>query len=527
MSSYTPPGGGGRRGQKYRGLPITPVSPPPSPFRSPSPEISSSWPHCPHYSSPTSIHELGASPRLNATSAAELDASGSRFRPQPQPAHGSSRTQEVQPPTDQPWVTNASELPSGTKRCDFCLKTFPSLDIIRCPCAHESCRNCIILLFRGVVSNLHPFPVTCCSQEIPIELIESFASVILVEDYRLKEAEHNTSDGIYCSNMSCSSFLPLNRARANQVFCGGCGTTTCTLCKYISHEGPCYPRATHANEPEYRRCYACQVRIEPQQDYIPRSKSYSRYNCPVLIFKVCECGAEICCSCGFRWKTCNCPGRTSERFKRFRSKKPGQNQESSSAGNRFSRSSSPPVNRPRSRVSFQFLSRSRSRSPGRLRREKQSIKERERAVRVQEKANKKEKRALKALQKALRRRHRDEEEIQRLTRERDQAIMERDRAELNHREIAFEKKKASWTQSREHAARNDSPVARWPAILVPRRPRSQRRSRFCCPKKLPNGEVRVGYLDRGSSYSDSAYSDAEYSVTVDAYVPVIAMRIGG
>ncbi|KAF5574296.1 IBR finger domain-containing protein [Fusarium pseudocircinatum] len=161
----------------------------------------------------------------------------------------------------------ASRKAPQMKECIACNERFPPLALSRSPCSHEYCRECIVGLVRSSLSDETLFPPRCCGQNIPVARGRWF-SAELVGQFQAKKLEFDTPNRTYCSEPSCSTFVPPQFIAGETATCPRCSRRTCVHCKGPYHRGVC-PSDTAsqqilelAAENGWQRCYACHRVVE-------------------------------------------------------------------------------------------------------------------------------------------------------------------------------------------------------------------------------------------------------------------------
>ncbi len=76
----------------------------------------------------------------------------------------------------------------------------------RTPCGHAYCLECLKQLFMVSMQDETLMPPRCCQKEIPIALAQLTPKEI--EDFNAKHVEFSTTDRLYCSQPTCSTFIP-------------------------------------------------------------------------------------------------------------------------------------------------------------------------------------------------------------------------------------------------------------------------------------------------------------------------------
>ncbi|KAI1108437.1 hypothetical protein F5Y14DRAFT_445474 [Nemania sp. NC0429] len=170
--------------------------------------------------------------------------------------------------------------------------------LVRAPCQHEYCRECLQNLFRHAISDETMFPPRCCRQDIPLAANRLFLGDDLVQEFKKKSIEFSTPNRTYCHQPTCSTFISTLTIKDGVASCPECNATTCTTCKKATHNGGDCPADTElqtvlqmGREENWQRCPQCKTMVE------------LRTGC---FHMRCKCRAEFCYLCGAEWKTCAC-----------------------------------------------------------------------------------------------------------------------------------------------------------------------------------------------------------------------------
>lgn len=129
------------------------------------------------------------------------------------------------------------------------------------------CRGCLVGLVGSSLQDESLFPPRCCGQHIPIEPGRWF-SPDLVGEFRAKRVEFETPNRTYCSELSCSTFVPLAFIAGGVARCPKCSRRTCADCKGQYHIGICPSDSAPqqvlqvATENSWQRCFACHRVVE-------------------------------------------------------------------------------------------------------------------------------------------------------------------------------------------------------------------------------------------------------------------------
>ncbi len=189
------------------------------------------------------------------------------------------------------------------------------------PCGHAYCLGCLKELFKISMQDETLMPPRCCRQEIPIALAKLTSKE--TQAFDAKRLEYSTTDRLYCSQPTCSTFIPPTFIVNSVGTCPkyvckklqkvisinigidylytrlGCGVTTCSICKAASHDNLDCPKdeataavLAAAREAGWTRCYRCRAVVELAQG---------------CYHMTCRCRGEFCYLCSKPWKNCKCP----------------------------------------------------------------------------------------------------------------------------------------------------------------------------------------------------------------------------
>ncbi|QPC59114.1 hypothetical protein HYE67_001345 [Fusarium culmorum] len=193
------------------------------------------------------------------------------------------------------WASSRNE--SQTTECIACNNQFPPLALFKPLCSHEYCRACLAGLVRSSLQNESLFPPKCCGQAIPIKQ-GRWLSPQLVGQFQAKKLDFDTPNRTYCSEPSCSTFIPPVFINGEAATCPRCSRRACIHCKGSHHTGVC-PSDTASQQflqlavqNGWQQCYSCHQVVKLDTGCYQMT---------------CHCRAEFCYLCGNRWKLCSCP----------------------------------------------------------------------------------------------------------------------------------------------------------------------------------------------------------------------------
>ncbi|KAF5538161.1 e3 ubiquitin ligase ARI10 [Fusarium phyllophilum] len=140
---------------------------------------------------------------------------------------------------------------------------------------HDYCHPCLMNTVKLSLSAVWYFPLKCCNEEVPPEVIEGHVSANDIQQYRENWAEHKTRDRTYCSNRQCLKFIPPKNTDdygepcyGDEAECPACKEVTCTACKDKGHSGACEKQVEtdqaldFAKSKGWNRCSYCGYLIE-------------------------------------------------------------------------------------------------------------------------------------------------------------------------------------------------------------------------------------------------------------------------
>ncbi|CAG7935382.1 unnamed protein product [Penicillium nalgiovense] len=161
--------------------------------------------------------------------------------------------------------------------CASCTEEYPLSDTIRTECAHNYCRECILRLFENSLTHEALFPPRCCRLPIRVSTaVEDMLGIEMIKRYQERKVEVNDLRRTYCSNPTCSHYIPPQNIRHGVGICGVCTVRTCTDCKKQAHRGGDCSKHRHAfdekindnlleelaKKKKWKRCSKCSRIIE-------------------------------------------------------------------------------------------------------------------------------------------------------------------------------------------------------------------------------------------------------------------------
>ncbi|KAH0007528.1 hypothetical protein KCU78_g11729, partial [Aureobasidium melanogenum] len=175
--------------------------------------------------------------------------------------------------------------------CVACEEQLPPKDLILASCGHCYCESCLNMVFNAAISDESLYPPRCCAQTpIPIEHAKRFLDPEFERTFEEKGVEFNTVDRTYCSDPTCSTFIPPATIHSGTAYCWNCDKATCVVCKSPAHDEDDCPTdlefaalLNYAEKMRWQRCYDC-LRTVEREDGCNHMR--------------CRCRANFCYNCG-------------------------------------------------------------------------------------------------------------------------------------------------------------------------------------------------------------------------------------
>lgn len=157
--------------------------------------------------------------------------------------------------------------------CVACAETFLETLMVRTPCSHHYCTECVVNLFTSSMTDETLMPPRCCRQEIPLRSVAAHLGGRVVRDFEAKKWEFSTADRLYCPIEWCSAFIgPAATTHGTSVNCPRCYQAICAYCKIPQHSRrvPCGRDKDAASKlllelgerEGWRRCGNCRRLVE-------------------------------------------------------------------------------------------------------------------------------------------------------------------------------------------------------------------------------------------------------------------------
>ena len=168
------------------------------------------------------------------------------------------------------WAASRNPGSIPTYECVTCGERKRGFEVLRTPCKHYYCADCISTLFELSMTDETLFPPRCCRERIPINGARLYLTPGLLQRFDEKSEELSTPNRIYCSRPTCSAFIkPANiTTSTSTATCTLCSMSTCTTCKGNAHNGDCpedlsiQATLATAREEGWQRCTGCGAMVE-------------------------------------------------------------------------------------------------------------------------------------------------------------------------------------------------------------------------------------------------------------------------
>jgi hypothetical protein len=154
------------------------------------------------------------------------------------------------------------------QECIACTDLLLPYSIVRVPCDHLYCSNCVTTLFEEAINDEARFPPKCCARPIPLDLVKYYLNPYKILLYERKTVEYATQNRTYCSREGCNAFVDPASIKEEVASCNKCYQRTCTTCKRKFHDGDCPKDSTDellvkiAAEKGWQRCSSCRQFVE-------------------------------------------------------------------------------------------------------------------------------------------------------------------------------------------------------------------------------------------------------------------------
>ncbi|QGI86252.1 hypothetical protein CEK25_012981 [Fusarium fujikuroi] len=114
---------------------------------------------------------------------------------------------------------------------------FPKDEVYEAPCSHGMCQPCLIRSIQTAMNDESLFPPKCCGQAIPANATNVFITGELLAEFEDKREEFATAKRTYCSDRTCSAFIPTRFIESGIARCTRCEKRTCLDCLSEAYEG--------------------------------------------------------------------------------------------------------------------------------------------------------------------------------------------------------------------------------------------------------------------------------------------------
>ena len=195
-------------------------------------------------------------------------------------------------PTYKSKVNIRSEQIKRSSMCNICYEDFTPDLLMKLPCGHFFCRNCIRAYLTAEITEGRVLKIKCCDSECSYEFDDMTIHEIIETDLfnkykkfkRTKEIESDPT-ARWCPNSLCGSVVYSNNILGQYLKCNLCQTEICYLCNQEWHPKKTCEQASDVNYQFWARgkniqqCPKCRRRIEKESG----------------------CNHMICISCSYEW----------------------------------------------------------------------------------------------------------------------------------------------------------------------------------------------------------------------------------
>lgn len=155
-----------------------------------------------------------------------------------------------------------------TTSCTACLDSFKESETISGKCGHAFCRECLRTMFLLSMQDEQLYPPRCCNEPIKPKNLLQILDFDQIRAFDEKVIEYSAKDRLYCSEPTCSKFIPKTAIRHEIATCPACKKETHELCRAPVHSGVDCPMDQAlqsllkvAKKQKWKRCPKCRAMV--------------------------------------------------------------------------------------------------------------------------------------------------------------------------------------------------------------------------------------------------------------------------
>ena len=161
-----------------------------------------------------------------------------------------------------------------SEECVICQELTDHYHGYRLPCYDMMCQECFCRSLEMAIKDESCYPPSCCGEHVDLDKILSFGKTDIEKEitkrYKEKEKQYSVAIRTWCATASCETLIiPHPVLRGQNVRCGQCGLSTCTVCKKARHIGEECPwddaevkLLAKAHDNGWKKCPRCSIWVE-------------------------------------------------------------------------------------------------------------------------------------------------------------------------------------------------------------------------------------------------------------------------
>ena len=129
----------------------------------------------------------------------------------------------------------ASSSKAKALECAACLEYYDTSTLFISLCGHSYCHNCNRQLFIGAIKDEELYPPWCCGQIVPPGIALRLLNYHELQDFCERAIEHLTKGHVYCTEPTCSKFIPSFNIENEHGMCPQFHQATYLPCHSLAH----------------------------------------------------------------------------------------------------------------------------------------------------------------------------------------------------------------------------------------------------------------------------------------------------
>jgi hypothetical protein len=160
------------------------------------------------------------------------------------------------------------ERETTTTTCTACLESFKKSETFSGKCGHAFCNACLRTMFLMATQDEQLYPPRCCSEPVKPKSLLQILDFDQIRAFDEKAIEYSAKDRLYCSEPTCSKFIPKTAIKHEIATCPACKKQTHELCRSPVHPGIDCPMDQAlqsllklAKDNKWKRCPKCHAMV--------------------------------------------------------------------------------------------------------------------------------------------------------------------------------------------------------------------------------------------------------------------------